>query len=1058
MFQSLNVKKQLLVVAAVVCALFAGLVIIVWSATQSIIDAAHGMAQGKDVIADVLPPPLYVIEAQLTALQLGQARAAERPPLLGKLSSLKRKYDERNTYWAQQALSPELRDALLATQKRTADAYWRFLFDDYVAALQRDDTAEAAELQRTLLERYEAHRATVDATVKIASAFADQTSNNLYLTATRVRLLVGVLTIGGVLLAGGMMLVSARSILRRLGGEPVAMQQVAHQIAMGDLSVEVDVAYGDEHSLASSILHMKDRLKESITLLEQERRQLRTLINTLPDLVWLKDPQGVFITCNNKFERLLGASESEIIGKTDHDFLPTEQANAFRQHDLYAIERGQPCVNEETVTYQDDGHQEMLETIKTPMYDDSGRLIGVLGIARDVTRSHRLMAELDSARQDALRSNTAKSAFLANMSHEIRTPMNAIIGMADLALATYLSPRQANYIGKIRAASESLLTIINDILDFSKIEAGKLDLERAPFVLEAVFEQLSGIVALRAEEQGIELHYDIDDDSRLLEGDALRLGQILTNLVSNALKFSTGGNVIVAALAGPVEQDEVELHFSVSDEGIGLSEEQAARLFCPFTQADSSTTRRYGGTGLGLTICRQLVELMGGRIWVESTLGAGSTFHFTARFKALGPDRRRGIGDFGQQLAAHAARPVLVIDDNPVAQHIHAHLCRQLGLQVELASSGDEILARLDAAAPPDYLLCLVDWRMSGMDGIETIRRLKAVYGARQMKCPPMLLVTAFSHHKELDAVAGEIDGLLAKPVSARHLYVEIANSLGFPEQGAPVIERRGATTRPWSRFQGLDILVVEDVEINREIIGELLGNVGLAVRFAANGKEALEVVASQRPDLILMDVQMPVMDGFTATRLLRQNPDCQDLPIIALTANTMADEKEACRQAGMNAHVAKPICMDVLFDEIAAQLPPERIAAATLAEDETPAAHYPELPGIDVAVGLTYVGKMKSLCRLLAKFRDTHGKTFEPNFAQAMAAGDWGTQVRLAHTLKGIARTLGAYDLGEAAAALEAAAGNKDGGLTAAHLAQTVERLGQVTEGLERVEELVPL
>ncbi|MBS0357286.1 MAG: response regulator [Proteobacteria bacterium] len=1046
----------MLLVATVVCALFVGLAVLVWSATQSIIDAAHGMAQGKDVIADVLPPPLYVIEAHLTALQLGQAQAGERPPLLDKLTTLKHKYDERNAYWAGQALTPELRDALLATEKRTADAYWRFLFDDYVAALQRDDTAKAAELQRTLVERYEAHRAAVDATVKIASAFADRTSNNLYLTASRVRLLVGVLTLGGVLLAGGLMLLSARAILRRLGGEPIAMQKVARRIAMGDLDTEVDIAYGDEQSLAASILHMKDRLRESIALLEQERRQLRTLINTLPDLVWLKDPEGVFITCNNKFERLLGASESEIVGKTDRDFLPAEQADAFRRHDLHAIETGQACVNKETVIYRDDGHEEMLETIKTPMYDDAGHLVGVLGIARDVTRTHRLMAELEAARQDALKSNIAKSAFLANMNHEIRPPMNAIIGMADLALATHLSPRQANYVGKIRAASENLLTIINDILDFSKIEAGKLDLEHTPFVLETVFEQLSGIVALRAEEQGVELHYDIDDDSRLLEGDALRLGQILTNLVSNALKFSTGGNVVVAVETGPTEQDAVELHFSVSDEGIGISEEQVARLFTPFTQADTSTTRRYGGTGLGLAICRQLVEIMGGRIWVDSTLGAGSTFHFTARFKAIGPDRRRGIGEFGQQLAAHAARPVLVIDDNPVARHIHAHLCQQLGLQVELAGSGDEVLARMESAPPPDYLLCLVDWRMSGLDGVETIRRLKSVYRDHRMKCPPMLLATAFSHHKELDAIADEIDGLLAKPVSARHLYVEIANSLGFPDQGTPVIERRGTTTRQWSRFHGLDVLIVEDVEINREIIGELLGNVGLTVRFAANGQQALAAVAAARPDLILMDVQMPVMDGFAATRLLRQQADCRDLPIIALTANTMADEKEACRQAGMNAHVAKPIDMDTLFDEIATQVPAERIAAAVIVEEEQPVAVYPELPGIDVAVGLTYVKKAKSLYRLLAKFRDTHGKTFEPSFAQAMAANDWGSQIRLAHTLKGIARTLGAYDLGEAAAALEAAATDKDHETTAARFAQTVNRLQHVTGGLQGVEALI--
>ncbi len=692
--------------------------------------------------------------------------------------------------------------------------------------------------------------------------------------------------------------------------------------------------------------------------------------------------------------------------------------------------------------------------------DENGKPLRMIGTHTDITGRKHQESLLESAKANAVAATKAKSSFIANMSHEIRTPMNAIIGMADLCLSTSLNNRQRNYIEKIKLASDSLLHIINDILDFSKIEAGKLEIESIAFAIESVFDQLTGIVALRAEAQGIELSYDIEDNSHLLLGDPLRLGQVLMNLVGNALKFSSGGNVAVSVKVLERNEKEIELQFSVSDAGIGMSAEQIETLFQPFTQADVSTTRRYGGTGLGLSICRHLVGMMDGCLWVESQLGKGSTFHFTARFKLADVDRRANISKLANNLAMYADRSVLIVDDSAMAVMILKHVISRLGLKVESACSSEQGLALLDGKDRPNYLACFVDWRMPEIDGIEMISRLRSKLATRGVNpLPPMILVTAFSNQEELMGIGHEIDGLLAKPFISRQVYEVLASSLGISNPLPSARDRRKPHELQWSRFRGLDILLVEDIEINQEVIMELLSSVGLSLRLAKNGVEAIDEVTRKLPDLILMDCQMPVMDGYTATIELRKTYDAKKLPIIALTANAMGKDVESCFAAGMNAHVSKPIRMENLHEKMLYCLlntVPEITTPPETVPTHTDASAIPQFPGIDTAVALANVGGQFSfLLRVLKQFRDNQALHFERKFSEAYVSGEWNTLNRLAHSMKGVAFTLGALELGDTATSLMHAIELQDRTLSQNLFALVVSQLKILTAGLAHIEEV---
>ncbi len=852
------------------------------------------------------------------------------------------------------------------------------------------------------------------------------------------------------------------------------------------LRQEIKVAREAAAITARLVVKQFEKTDRIMHHLEAANAQRQAVLDAATQLSIIStDLDGKIILFNSGAGNLLGYSRDEMVDKKNISVLHVKEELRQYAHvltgvmprdpvaiDIFAQHVKQHIFKTHEWTYVcKNGSLLPVNLSITAFYNVRGIMRGYLFTAMDMGSQKQMKQELIQAMEAAEAANASKGDFLARMSHEIRTPMNGIIGMAHLLGKTSLSPSQTNFLDKIQTSAKTLLNLINDILDFSKIDAGKLTLESIDFRLEDVLANLVNTLGFLADDKGLELLFQVDENiPPHLRGDPLRLGQILINLTGNAIKFTEKGEILVsveldddvhtpdtdidtekiswgadlpdAAASGEPRADDslannqqqVKLKFSVKDSGVGLHSDQIASLFEAFSQADDSITRKYGGTGLGLAICHQLARMMGGNIWVESRPGEGSTFMFTVNLIHSPPRTPPSVPD---RTPFHGHR-ALVVDDNRVARELLVAMLGSFGMKVDSAPDGKSALKRLDRTleADPPYDVVLLDWIMPGMDGIETARRIKA--NGALVKIPAMIMVTAKAK-EEVRMAAKEtgINAFLLKPVYPSVMYNTLQEILGIAQK--PLAAPPETSPPPsMKNIRGAHILVVEDNAINQEVARAFLENAGMIVDIAGDGRACLDIMEKKSFDLILMDIQMPVLDGLETTRIIRNEKKIHHLPIIAMTAHAMAGDREKSLKAGMNAHLNKPVNPRKLYqvlrqfipekrpEENVPDIPPSRAAdhshtpGAMIAKKGPMHPHLPPLEGIDRARALARLNHKPDLfLTLLHDFK----KDYEahPAYLRHLLAQNNIKKIReCAHTIRGISGYMAADALCKRATALE--------------------------------------
>jgi two-component system, sensor histidine kinase and response regulator len=749
--------------------------------------------------------------------------------------------------------------------------------------------------------------------------------------------------------------------------------------------------------------------------LKEAHAFLDSLVENVPIMLFVKDAEHLrFVRFNRAGEELTGLRRDELLGKNDFDLFPAEEAEFFTRKDREVL-AGKTVVEipEEVIQTRHHG-QRLLHTRKIPVLDDDGRPRYLLGISEDITDKRRTERALKEAKEAAESASRAKSDFLANMSHEIRTPMNAVIGMTELLLDTPLDRSQRDYLRMVQEAGESLLTLINDILDFSKIEAGKFVLERSEFNLHETLGDTMKTLAVRASRKELELAMHIAADVPAnLAGDAGRLRQVVINLVGNALKFTERGEVILSVERAPDDghntADSVLLRFAVRDTGIGIAADHRERIFQAFEQADASTTRRYGGSGLGLAITARLVQLMGGRIGVDSTLGQGSTFWFTARFGVSVAVPRSTTAPAITQLTGLR---VLLVDDNATNRLILHDMLENHRMRPHAAASAAEALGMLRAAraAGQPFPLMLTDVNMPEVDGFTLVAQMRN--DAQLREAVVIVLTSGDRPGDKARCVELGVAAHLHKPIKQSELLDAIVLAMGVttPEPDQPA---RPDAMRPAVR--PLRVLLAEDAYPNQVLVVGLLGKQGHTVTVANNGKEAVALLREQAFDVVLMDVQMPEMDGLDATRLIRRleaqgqlaSQPRTPMPIIAMTAHAMKGDRERCLESGMNGYVTKPIRSRDLQDALAELCPNADAPPGPVTDGVRRAADVTDV--LDWAEALHSTDGDVDLLRTVAGAFLKEAGQHRTRLRAAVEAGDAATIHRLGHLVKGVTSTFGA-------------------------------------------------